>query len=85
MSWPITRDSRSKWISFEIGDAEVDKAIEEIRERAATFAPVEGRAIQDGDFAQLKLIGTPEGGGEPVRAESVLCHIGSEETLESFN
>ncbi len=71
--------------SLEIGDAEVNKAIEEIRERAATFAPVEGRAIQDGDFAQLKLIGTPEGGGEPVRAESVLCHIGSEETLESFN
>jgi len=69
---------------LEIGDAEVDKAIEEIRERAATFAPVEGRAIQDGDFAQLKLIGTPEGGGEPVRAESVLCHIGSEETLKSF-
>ena len=69
---------------LEIGDAEVDKAIEEIRERAATFAPVEGRAIQDGDFAQLKLIGTPEGGGEPVRAESVLCHIGSEETLENF-
>jgi trigger factor len=71
--------------NLEIGDAEVNKAIEEIRERAATFAPVEGRAIQDGDFAQLKLIGTPEGGGEPVRAESVLCHIGSEETLESFN
>jgi len=70
---------------LEIGDAEVNKAIEEIRERAATFAPVEGRAIQDGDFAQLKLIGTPEGGGEPVRAESVLCLIGSEETLESFN
>ena len=70
---------------LEIGDAEVDKALEEIRERAATFAPVEGRAIQDGDFAQLKLIGTPEGGGDPVQAESVLCHIGAEETLESFN
>ena len=69
---------------LEVGDAEVDKAIEEIRERAATFAPVEGRAIQDGDFAQLKLIGTPEGGGEPVQADSVLCHIGAEETLESF-
>ena len=28
---------------LEIGDADVDKAIEEIRERAATFVPVEGR------------------------------------------
>ncbi len=70
---------------LEIGDADVDKALEEIRERASTFAPVEGRAIQDGDFAQIKLIGAPEGGGEPVRADSVLCHIGAEETLESFN
>jgi trigger factor len=70
---------------LEIGDAEVDKAIEEVRERAATFAPVEGRAIQDGDYAQIKLIGAPEGGGDPVRADSVLCHIGAEETLESFN
>jgi len=71
--------------SLETGDAEVDKAIEEVRERAATFAPVEGRAIQDGDYAQIKLIGAPEGGGDPVRADSVLCHIGAEETLESFN
>jgi trigger factor len=67
-----------------IGDAEVDKAIEELRERGATYAPVEGRAIQDGDFAQLKLIGSPEGGGEPIQADNVLCHVGAEETLESF-
>jgi trigger factor len=67
-----------------IGDAEVDKAIEELRERGATYAPVEGRAIQDGDFAQLKLIGSPEGGGDPIQADNVLCHIGAEETLESF-
>jgi len=70
--------------AMEIGDAEVDKAIEEIRERAATYAPVEGRAIQDGDFAQLKLIGSPAGGGDPIQADNVLCHVGSEETLESF-
>jgi trigger factor len=56
-----------------------------MRERAATFAPVEGRAIQDGDYAQVKLLGTPEGGGDPLQAESVLCHIGAEETMEPFN
>ncbi len=31
---------------IEVGDAQVDKAIEEMRERAATFVPVEGRAAQ---------------------------------------
>jgi trigger factor len=70
--------------AVEIGDAQADKAIEEMRERAATFVPVEGRAAKDGDYALIKLMGTPVGGGEPVRADSTLCHIGAEETLESF-
>src|SRR6266850_2552019 len=69
----------------DITDEDVAKTLEEMRERAATFAPVEGRAIQDGDFAQVKLIGTPDGGGDPLQAESVLCHIGAEETMEPFN
>jgi trigger factor len=68
----------------EITDKDVDKTLDELRERAATYAPVEGRAIQDGDYAQLKLIGAPEGGGDPIQADNVLCHIGAEETLESF-
>ena len=68
----------------EVGDAQVDKALDEIRERAAMFVPVEGRGVQDGDFALLKLIGTPTGGGDPIQADDVLCHIGAEETLPSF-
>ena len=71
--------------AIDIGENDVEKALEEMRERAATFAPVEGRAIQDGDFAQVKLLGTPEGGGDPLKADSVLCHIGAEETMEPFN
>jgi len=71
--------------TMDITDQDVTKALEEMRERAAAFAPVEGRAIQDGDFAQVKLVGTPEGGGDPLQADSVLCHIGAEETMEPFN
>ena len=44
--------------AVEAGDAQVDKAIEEMRERAATFVPVEGRAAKDGDYALIKLSGT---------------------------
>lgn len=69
---------------IEAGDAQVDKVIEEMRERAATYAPVEGRAAQDGDYVLMKLTGMPVGGGEPVQADNILCHIGAEETLESF-
>ncbi len=68
-----------------IEDADVDKGIEELRDRASTFVPVEGRAIADGDYAQLKLNGVPQGGGEPLEADSVLCHVGGEETMEPFN
>ena len=70
--------------AIEVGDAQVDKTIEELQERGATFTPIEGRAAQDGDYALIKLTGTPEGGGEPVSGDNILCHIGAEETLESF-
>src|SRR5580700_10710151 len=70
--------------AVETGDAQVDKAIENIRERVATFVPVEGRAAKDGDYVLIKLAGVPVGEGEPVQADNILCHIGAEETLESF-
>jgi trigger factor len=70
---------------MEITDEDVSKTIEEMRERASTFAPAEERPSKDGDFVQLKLTGTPEGDGEPLKADSVLCQIGAEETMEAFN
>lgn len=71
--------------AMDVTDEDVTRALEETRERAAAFAPVEGRAVENGDFAQLKLVGTPEDGGEPLQADSVLCHVGAEETMEPFN
>ena len=71
--------------AMEITDEDVTKTLDDMRERAAAFAPVEGRPIENGDYAQLKLMGTPEGEGEPLQADSVLCHIGAEETMEPFN
>ena len=71
--------------ALEVTDDDVAKTIEELRSRAATFVPVEGRALADGDFAVLKIMGVPAGGGEPIQAENVLCHIGAEETMEAFN
>jgi trigger factor len=68
-----------------ITDETVTKTLEEMRERAATFTPVEDRVVQDGDYVQVKLHGTPEGEGEPLDAESVLCHVGAEETMAPFN
>ena len=68
-----------------ITDESVANTLAEMQQRAATFAPVEGRAVQNDDFVQVKLLGTPDGGGEPLQADSVLCHVGAEETMEPFN
>jgi trigger factor len=70
--------------AVEAGDAQVDKTIEEMRDRSATYVPIEGRAAKDGDYVLIKLTGTPVGEGDPVEADNILCHIGAEETLESF-
>ena len=69
---------------IEVGEKEVDKAVEEMRERAATFVPVEGRAAKDGDSVLIKLKGMPAEGGDPVEADNVMVHLGSEETLGAF-
>jgi len=71
--------------ALEVTGEDVAKALEETRERAAAFAPVEGRAVDNGDFVQLKLAGVPEGGGDPVQADNVMCHVGAEETMQPFN
>ena len=69
---------------IELGDAQIDKAVEEMRERAASYVPVEGRPAQDGDYVLVKLMGTPAGGGDPVQADNIMVHLGAEETLGSF-
>lgn len=71
--------------SVDVNDDMVTKTIEEMRERGSSFVPVEGRAVQDGDYAQIKLHGTPHGGGDPVEANNILCHVGAEETLATFS
>lgn len=71
--------------AIEVGDTEINRTLEEMRERSATYAPVEHRPVQDGDFVQVKLMGTPAGGGDPIRTDNVTCHIGAEETLPAFS
>jgi trigger factor len=68
----------------QVTDADVDKAIEDVRERSATFETIEGRPLADGDYAQVNLVGTPVGGGQPIKADAVLYQLGSQDTLAPF-
>src|SRR5580693_5694439 len=65
------KDLELEMPTMDITDDDVTKTLEEMRERAAAFAPVEGRPAENGDFVQLKLTGTPAGGGEPLQADKI--------------
>jgi trigger factor len=71
--------------SAAVTDADVEKQLTDAQERYATYEPIEGRAAQNGDYVQIKLVGVPVGGGEPLQSDDVMCHIGAEETLEVFS
>ena len=43
-----------------VTEAEVEQSLTDLRERSASFNPVEGRSLADGDFAQVSLDGTPK-------------------------
>jgi len=52
---------------MDITDDDVNKALKEMTSAPRHFAPVEGRAVENGDFVQLSWSVTPDGGGEPLR------------------
>ncbi len=68
-----------------VSEADVEQALADLRERHASFNPVEGRALADGDFAQVSLDGNPKTGeGQPVHMDEVLVEIAGKNTMPEF-
>jgi trigger factor len=70
-----------------VTDEEVEESLNSLREQKATFSPVEGRTIEDGDYAQASLDGTPndpQAGTKPVHMDDVLVVIGGSNTMPEF-
>jgi len=78
-----------------VSEADVEQALADVRERHASFNPVEGRALADGDFAQVALDGTPKStarktddgkteDGQPVHMDEVLVEIAGPNTMPEF-
>jgi len=68
-----------------VSEADVEQALADLRERHASFNPVEGRALGDGDFAQVSLDGNPKTGeGQPVHMDEVLVEIAGQNTMPEF-
>jgi trigger factor len=68
-----------------IGDAQVDKVIEELRDQNASLAPVEDRGAKAGDYAVIGYVGTrggvPFDGGSSNRMPLIL---GDERLIPGF-
>jgi trigger factor len=68
-----------------VSEADVEQAMTDLREQHATFTPIEGRALAEGDFAQVSLDGSPQSGeGQPVHMDEVLVEIGGKNTMPEF-
>jgi len=71
--------------SVKVEDADVDKAVEDLRERQAQFVPVEQAEARDGHMLTLSVDGVFEDGSRPIHEDEVTCIIGSPETNETFS
>jgi trigger factor len=68
-----------------VSDEEVEDSLKNLQEQHATFVSVEGRTLEDNDFAQVSLDGRPEDGqGQPVHMDDLLVEIGGSNTMPEF-
>jgi trigger factor len=81
------KELRAEHPEISVTDQEVEDALKALQEQKATFSPVEGRSIADGDYAQASLDGVPkpdEPGMKPVHMDEVLVEIGGKNTMPEF-
>lgn len=82
----------------EMTDEDLERELEGLRERHASFEPVEGRPAEDGDTVTAHLTGVVTDSkeerppasaeapaGRPIVIEEALVHVGEENTLEAFS
>jgi len=80
------RELRAEKTEINVTDEEVEQTLNGLREQHATYSTIDGRALQDGDFAQASLDGQPKDGqGKPVHMDEVLVEIGGKNTMPEFS
>ena len=81
------KELRAEHPEIAVAEQEVEDQLKALQEQKATFAPIEGRAIAEGDYAQVSLDGTPkeqDEGAKPVHMDDVLVEIGGKNTMQEF-
>ena len=71
----------------QVTEADMERAIEGVREQAATFEVVSDRPAAEGDYLTLSYKGNDvkAPGGSPVEAQDVSIELGSKDTLPAFS
>jgi len=79
------KELRADKADISVSEEEVEQSLKSVQEQHATFASVEGRALADGDFAQVSLDGEPKDGeGKPVHMDDILVEIAGKNTMPEF-
>jgi trigger factor len=79
------KELRAEKSEVAVTDEEVEQSLNGLREQHATFAPVEGRTLADGDYAQVSLDGQPkDGDGKPVHMDDIMVELGGKNTMPEF-
>jgi trigger factor len=84
------KELRAEKPEIAVSQADVEQAVEDLRDRSASFDPIEGRTLADGDFAQVALDGNPKASagatedGQPVHMDEVLVEIAGQNTMPEF-
>ena len=82
------KELRADHPEVSVTDQEVEDALKSLQEQRAAFSPIEGRPVQQEDFAQISLDGTPKQEAEatkPVHMDDVLVEIGGKNTMPEFS
>lgn len=85
------KELRAEHPEIVVTDDEVNQAIQDLREQHATYTPIEGRTLAEGEFAQVSLEGNAKDGGgasikdsAPIKMDEILVEIGGKNTLPEF-
>jgi trigger factor len=77
---------RAEKKEISVSDEDLVLALNELREQFASYTPVEGRGLADGEFALVSFTGTPkDAAGKPVPVSDVLVEIGGLNTVREFS
>ena len=82
---PDYRSVQIKRKTVELADADVDRAMEDIRARAAEYVPVEGRGVADGDYAVVEMQGRDQKTRRLLPVEKAVVLAGHAENEPALN